>query len=271
MGFILELHMRLETHEDYYAVEELTREAFWNGFWGPDEMRICEEHLLVHKLRSVSTFVPELDYVAEVDGKIVGHIIYTRSKVVSVEGHEVETLTFGPLSVLPEYQGRGIGKALMLYTFEIAAELNYRAVLIFGHPDYYPRVGFRRASEFNITTSDGDSFDPFMAFPLYDGALDGVSGRYYIDPVYMSLTQADTLEFDKRFPDKDFHIPVSIDVMLKRLRPAARAAIRKLEYPSINFMTNKSQKEFLELDGIEERDLEDIRKFMNEHNLPWGE
>jgi len=107
----MDLTFRLEVPGDYYTVEELTREAFW-GFRG--ERLICDEHLLVHKLRFADAFVPELDYIVETGGKIVGHIIYTKSRIESEDGKKHETLTFGPLSVLPEYQNKGIGKALML-------------------------------------------------------------------------------------------------------------------------------------------------------------
>ena len=191
------LHIRQECAEDHYTVEELTREAFWKT--ESENQEICDEHLLVYKLRMSPSLVPGLNLVAELDNKIVGHIIYTVSKVVNDSGKSYETLTFGPLSVLPAYQNKGIGQALMRYSFQIAKEMGHRAILIFGHPNYYPRVGFRRAAEFNITTSDGESFDAFMAYPLYEGALDGINGRYFIDPVYEDLTQDEALEFDKKF------------------------------------------------------------------------
>lgn len=72
--------------------------------------------------------------MAEVDGRLVGHIIYTKSRIEDVSGKTYETLTFGPLSVLPGYQNTGVGKALMLHTFAEASRLGYRAILIFGHP-----------------------------------------------------------------------------------------------------------------------------------------
>ena len=267
----MNITLRLETPADYHAVEELTREAFWKMFWGSGETKICDEHLLVHKLRGIPAFVPELDYVAEIGGKLVGHIIYTKSEIVDDNGQEHETLTFGPLSVLPEYQSMGIGKALMLHTFDIARQLGYRAVIIFGYPDYYPRVGFRRCAEFGITTSDGKTFDPFMVYPLYDGALDGISGRYYIDPVYDSLTQEEALEFDKKFPPKELHIPFPIDILLDRLEPDAKKAIEGLNCNSLTVIKTKSEREIRSLSGIDERAIEIIRKVMHEHGLIWGE
>jgi len=264
----MNINLRLETPADYYDVEALTREAFWKSFWGVGQ-QICDEHLLVHRLRECPSFVPELDYVAEIDGKLAGHIIYSKSKIVDDSGNPHETLTFGPISVLPEHQNQGIGKALMRHTFAEAKQLGYRAVLIFGHPDYYPRVGFRRAAEFDITTAEGENYDPFMAYPLYDGALDGIHGRYYIDPVYFTLTQEDALEFDKRFPPKERHVPINIDVLLNRLEPEARKAIEGLGLQTLAELT-KSEQEILSLPGIDANAVETIRAVKLEHGLRWG-
>ena len=266
---LIYLHLRLERPDDYYAVENLTREAFWSSFWESDK-QICDEHLLVHKLRTCAAFVPELNFVAELNGKLAGHIIYSKSKIVDDSGAEHETLTFGPLSVLPEFQSAGIGKALLRHSLSEARRLGYRAVLIFGHADYYPRVGFRRAAEFGITTSDGKNFDPFMAYPLYDGALDGVRGRYYLDPVYETLTQEDVLEFDKKFPPKARHVPVSIDVLLNRLDSPAREAVQSLEFDTLALLQTKSQREIAEFSGIDADALRTIRAVMRQHGMRWG-
>jgi predicted N-acetyltransferase YhbS len=258
--------LRLERLDDYRSVEELTREAFWKN-----SRHICDEHLLVKRLREVSTFVPELDYVAEMDGRLVGHIIYTRSRIEDVSGITYETLTFGPLSVMPGYQNAGVGKALMLHTIDEARRLGYRAILIFGHPDYYPRVGFRRAAEFGITTADGRNFDPFMALPLYDGALDGIHGRYFIDPVYDNLDEKDVLEFEKGFPPKEKFVPVPISVLLCRLEPDAQRAIEGLKCPYFDEMRAKSEREISALSGIDKKSIDAIREVMLEHGYRWGE
>jgi len=317
---MIDIKIRLETPADYFAVEELTREAFWS-FWEPGRV-ICDEHLLTHLLRSAPSFVPELDFVAELNGgestrestrgrfscaeksksnaskttaqenrplvlpgdaavpangaapgggKIVGHIIYTRSKIVNDAGQEYETLTFGPLSVLPEFQSMGIGKALMMHSFAEAKRLGYRAVLIFGHPDYYPRVGFRRAAEFGIVPTVGDVRDPFMAYPLYDGALDGVSGRYYIDPVYEQLTEADALEFDKQFKPKAPFYPTPISVLLDQLAPEPRSALEDTGCVSLEMMTSISEREVSSLPGMDAKSVELIRAVLHHHGMRWGE
>jgi len=264
------IHIRRECANDYYAVEELNREAFWSRVWG-DRQEICDEHLLVHKLRDVASFIPELDLVAEIDGKIVGHIMYSKSKVIDENGKEHEMLTFGPLAVLPEFQGYGIGKKLMLHSFEEARRLGFRAIIIFGHPDYYPRVGFRRAEEFGITTSDGKTFDPFMALELYPGALDGVRGKYYIDPVYEHMTQEEALEFDKRFPLKEAFKPVPIELLLNRLKPEAKEALESLNIKSLQAVTTKSERVLRALPGICDEAIEAIRAVMKDNGWSWGE
>ena len=264
----MQIKIRTETPEDYNAVNELTREAFWR-FWEPSRI-ICDEHYLVHLLRTAPSLVPELDLVAEIDGSIVGHIIYTESKIVDDAGNEYEMLTFGPLSVLPEYQGKGIGKALMRHSFEEAKRLGYRAVLIYGHPDYYPRAGFRRASEFCITTNEGGNFDAFMVYVLYDGALKGIQGRYYIDPVHYRLTEADVLEYDKRFPHKEPYVTRPFGILLDRLEPDARKIMEGTGCQSLEEMTSKSEREISSLPGIDDKAMLTIKSVLREHGIKWG-
>ena len=145
--------IRNQVESDYRTVEELTREAFWN-YHAPG----CDEHYLVHVLHQHEDYIPELDFVAEVEGKIVGNIIYTKAKLVDEDGNEKEILTFGPLSVLPEYQRNGIGKALLNHSFEKALELGYDTVVIFGHPGNYISAGFKSCKKYNICV--GDNYFP---------------------------------------------------------------------------------------------------------------
>jgi predicted N-acetyltransferase YhbS len=259
------LSLRLERPEDYYAVEELTREAFWRSIRG-----FCDEHLLVHRMRNVPAFVRELDYVAEMDGRIVGNIMYTRARIEDASGEAHEVLTFGPLSVLPGYQNRGIGRALMRHTFEEARKLGWRAIVIFGHPDYYPRIGFRRASEFGLTTADGKNFDAFMALPLYEGALDGIQGRFFIDPVFENLDENDVLEFDKGFPPKERYVPVPVSVLMSRLDADKVKAVEELGCAYLDELTHRSEREIMSAEGIDEKAVEIIRQVMLEHGWRWG-
>ena len=264
----MNIQIRTETFADYYAVEELTREAFWK-FWEPDRT-ICDEHLLVSKLRNCLALVPELNCIAEIGGKIVGHIIYTKSWIEDSSGTNHETLTFGPLSVLPEYQNKGIGKALMQYTFDKARHLGFRAVIIFGNPDYYPRIDFKRAAEFAVTAPDGSVFDALMVYELYDKALEKISGKYSIDPAYEELTQEAALEFDKKFPHKAPYIQTSIDMLLERLDTTAANALREKGFRTLDIIKSQSECEIALLSGMNQKSVETIRKLMRERGFNWG-
>lgn len=191
------INLRLERPEDYRAVEELTYRAFLTA--DPNIPGVGTEALLAHKLRDDRAFVAELDFVAERDGEIVGNIMYTQSRVVAGDGRETATLTFGPLSVKPQYHGQGIGAMLVRHTLELARARGHRAVIIFGHEGYYPRFGFAPAARYGISTADGENFDAFMALPLYDGALDGVSGSFRHAPVFDGIDRAESDAFNAQF------------------------------------------------------------------------
>lgn len=193
----MSITIRLEEEKDYRNVEHMTREAFWNVY-KPG----CDEHLMVHKIRKVPAFIKELSYVACDKDQIVGSIIYSKAKVVNEENKEFEVLCMGPIGVLPSYQGKGIGSLLMNYTIESAKELGYKAIIIFGSPEYYHRFGFVNAKEFEIKTRTGKNFDAFMALELCNGGLEGITGRYYEDPVF-EIEAAELEIFDRAFPYKE--------------------------------------------------------------------
>lgn len=110
--------VRNETEKDYKIVEEITRKAFYNLY-----VPGCAEHYLVHIMRQHKDFLPELDFVIELDGHVIGNIMYTKAELVDENGEKKEILTFGPVSILPEYQRMGYGKILMEHSFERASEL----------------------------------------------------------------------------------------------------------------------------------------------------
>lgn len=196
----MSIMIRPENKNDYHTVENLTREAFWD-LYHPG----CTEHLIVHKIRKASSFIPELDFVALLNNKIVGNIIYTKSKVVDKDDHEHEVITFGPISVLPSCQKLGIGSALIEHTTKIAQAMGYKAIIIFGNPAYYHRFGFENAASYGISTAEGANFEAFMALELYKGGLQGITGRFYADPVF-DVNQAELESFDKKFPFKEKHV-----------------------------------------------------------------
>ena len=137
--------IRLENPCDYRTVETITREAFWNL-----SVPGCDEHYYVHVMRSHADFIPELDLVLEVDGKIIGNVMYTKCKLTDEIGEEKPILSFGPVCILPEYQRKGYGKALLEHSFEKALELGYDTIVIFGNPDNYVARGFKSCKKYNV-------------------------------------------------------------------------------------------------------------------------
>lgn len=196
----MKLTLRLENKNDYQTVEHLTREAFWDVYQPG-----CVEHLLLHKLRTVDAYLPALDYVAIADGEIVGNIVYSKSKIVDKEKNAHDVITFGPISVLPSMQNKGIGTALIEHTVKKAKQMGYKAILILGNPDYYHKFGFQSAENFNISLADGTNFDAFMAMELYPDALKNLSGTFHEDPVF-EVNQAEVDKFDANFPYREKHV-----------------------------------------------------------------
>jgi predicted N-acetyltransferase YhbS len=189
--------LRNEQVSDYRTVEELTREAFWNHY-----VPGCDEHYLLHIMRNADSFIDELDFVAVLNGNIVGNIVYTKGKIVTDDGACREVLSFGPLSVVPDYQGRGIGGMLIEHTMARAKELGYNAILIYGDPDYYSKFGFVPAENYKIGTADNMYAVPLQAVELFPGALSNASGRFFEDAIY-HIDEAAAKEFDKTFPEKE--------------------------------------------------------------------
>lgn len=134
------LQIRNEKKKDYKIVEEITRESFYNVY-----MPGCVEHYLVHMMREHEDFIPELDFVLELDGEVIGNIMYTKSKLTDEAGTIKEILTFGPICIAPKHQRKGYGKMLMESSFEQAKALGYDTVVIFGSPANYVSSGFKSA------------------------------------------------------------------------------------------------------------------------------
>ncbi len=188
-----------ENAKDYFETEYITREAFWDVYHPG-----CMEHLVLHNLRLASGFVRELDLVACDGERIVGNVVCSKAKVIN-EKQEFEVLSMGPLAVLPEYQGRGIGSLLIKAVINKARELGYKGIVIYGNPDFYHRFGFVNAEQFGIRTAGGENFDYFMALELAAGSLQGITGNFYEDEAF-DVNEKDIEEFDKAFPYKEKHV-----------------------------------------------------------------
>ena len=192
----MEIELRLEEKRDYKIVEELTREAFWNNH-APG----CDEHLLIHNLRKAKEFIKELDFVAINNNKVVGSIVYVKSKIKSND-LEHTVLTFGPLSVLPEYQNKGIGGKLINHTIKLAKEMGYKAIIIYGDPEYYKRFGFKVSKEYKISNKDKKYPVALLVLELYTNALKGIEGIFEEGKIY-EVDKNELEEFGKGFNKKD--------------------------------------------------------------------
>ncbi|MEA4804678.1 GNAT family N-acetyltransferase [Acetobacterium wieringae] len=174
-----EIKIRNEEESDYQRVEEITRKCFWNLY-----IPGCNEHYLVHVMRSHEDFLPALDLVIEVDNQIIGNIMYTRAKLIDESGAEKEILTFGPVCILPEYQRKGYGKKLIEYSFELAVALGYDVIVIFGNPNNYVSRGFKSCKRYNICLENDIYPSAMMVKELKPEVLDGRKWVYHQSPVF---------------------------------------------------------------------------------------
>jgi putative acetyltransferase len=193
----LDLVIRNEKERDHRIVEELTREAFWNLY-----VPGCTEHFILHNLRNNVDFIPELDFIAEKKGQIVGHIVYSRAKIIDKQGVEKEVISFGPVSVLPVFQKQGIGSILINHTIGIAQDMGYPAIGIYGDPRYYSRFGFRCAEKYDIKTADDKYAVALLLLELKKGALNNLPGRF-IESKGFEVDENKFKEYDATFPFKE--------------------------------------------------------------------
>ena len=150
------MHIRQEQPADYDLVYQVIKKAFEQA-----EHRDGNEQDLVTMLRKSKSFVPELSLVAVEDNRIVGHILFTKAFI-----NQTEVLALAPLSVLPEYQNRGIGLSLMKQGHMIASTLGYGYSIVLGHPKYYPKAGYVPASRYGIRAPFETEDETFMAVCL---------------------------------------------------------------------------------------------------------
>jgi len=195
-----EFIIRLETEKDYRAVEELTREAFWNVY-KPG----ADEHYYVHTMRNHPDFIPELAFVAEADGEIIGNIMYTKAWLEDENGERKEILSFGPLCVSPKHQRKHIGKALIQHSYDIARSMGYDVNINFGNPGNYVTSGFVSCKKKDVSFMvPGNYPTALLVCELVPGVLDGKKW------MYIPSTAADVCEdteavaaFDATFPEKE--------------------------------------------------------------------
>lgn len=194
------LTIRLETEKDYRAVEELTREAFWNVY-----KQGADEHYFVHTMRSHPDFIPELAFVLEKNGEIIGNIMYTKAWLEDENSTRKEIVSFGPVCIASEYQRQKLGKILIEHSFEEARKMGYDACVIFGNPGNYVGRGFLNCKRKNVSFAcDGNFPTALLVCELVPSVFDGKKW------MYIPSTAADCCEdtvaveaFDATFPPKE--------------------------------------------------------------------
>jgi putative acetyltransferase len=189
--------IRNEKEDDYPIVEEVTREAFWNLYFPG-----CNEHYLVHQMRHHPDFIKELDFVAEYNGKVVGNIMYTKAQLIDEQGLKIDIISFGPLSVLPEFQRKGIGASLINHTKKIAINTGIKAIVILGDPHNYCKHGFKSSKDYYISDIDGNYPYGLLVLELEEGVLSGHKWKYKYSNVY-EVNENEAEEYDKKFPKKE--------------------------------------------------------------------
>lgn len=192
--------IRTEKEKEYREVENLVRESFWNVY-RPG----CLEHYVLHQLRKDAAFVPELDFVMEANGQIIGQNMFMKAYIQADDGRRILIMTMGPICIAPDLKRKGYGKILLDYSLEKAKELGCGAICMEGNIDFYGKSGYRQASEFGIryhglTEDDDASF--FLCRELIPGYLDGITGEY-APPQGYYVDEQEAEVFDKTFYYKE--------------------------------------------------------------------
>ncbi len=187
------MNIRNEKQEDYRVVEEMIKKAFWNL-----SVPGCNEHYFAHQVRKSADCIPELDFVMEEDGKIIGHILYVKAKLVADDGTEKEILSFGPFTIHPDYQRKGYGRKLLNHSLEAAKALGYDTVVIFGNPENYACYGFKNCKCYQVCLEEDVYPVALMVKVLEEDALAGKRWKYIESPAH-DLDESGFEEFDRSF------------------------------------------------------------------------
>ena len=194
--------IRMEQPCDFSTVENLTRESFWNVYHPG-----CTEHYVLHCFRDNPDFIPELSLVMEKDGKIIGHVMYSKAAITLEDGGILPSWTFGPISIHPDYKRQGYGLKLLNYSLEKAKSMGVGFVCIEGNIAFYKNAGFDLASKLKIHyhAEPKDAEVPyFLAKELIPGYLGGAEGTYCPPKGYfVAEKNPDAFEaYEAQFPPK---------------------------------------------------------------------
>ncbi len=165
--------IRPEMIDDYASITEVNDLAFGQK----------NEGRLILSLRKTQEFIPELSLVAEVGGRVVGHILFYPIKIKSDDA-SYGSLCLAPMAVLPEFQKQGIGSQLVREGLRRARRFGYKSVIVLGHAAYYPRFGFEPASRWGIRPPFEVPDDVFMALELVENGLKDIQGTVEYPPEF---------------------------------------------------------------------------------------
>lgn len=196
------MNIRLEQPADYHEVENLTREAFWNVY-APG----CVEHYVLHCYRANPDFIPELSLVMEQEGRIMGHVMYSKAEIRQDDDTVIPAWTFGPISIHPDYKRQGYGLQLLNYSIAKAREMGIGVLCMEGNIDFYRHAGFVLASTLGIHyhAEPKDAEVPyFLAQELIPGYLQGREGTYHTPKgYYVAFDDPKAFEqYESTFPPK---------------------------------------------------------------------
>ncbi|MEA4923765.1 MAG: N-acetyltransferase [Syntrophomonadaceae bacterium] len=162
--------IRREIPEEFPQIYDLVKAAFQTA-----QVSNGKEQDFVNQLRCGGSYIPELALVAEENGRLIGHVMLTKTYIVN-DRNKFEALLMAPLSVALGYRSQGIGSGLIREGFRVAGELGYTAVLLVGNPEYYHRFGFKTASGFGLKHTQNIPDQYVMACELVPGAFKSVRG-----------------------------------------------------------------------------------------------
>lgn len=167
--------IRTVKQEDYDSIYHFVKTAFETA-----QVKDGTEQDFVLRLRAGGTFLPDLEFVAEENGELIGHIMLTKQAVECGDGTVFTDVLVAPLSVALECRSQGVGGKLMRHACDKAVGAGYTAAFLVGNPQYYGRFGFRKTTDFGIR-NNSDIPDQFVqACELRPDALRGIKGSITI-------------------------------------------------------------------------------------------
>lgn len=195
-----DVNIRLENKKDYFEVENLVRNSFWNVY-RPG----AYEHFIVHNLRNDKSFIRKLAFVIEKDGLIIGQINYSKGELNTENGNNCEAIVLGPISIDKNYQNKGYGSKLIEFTLNLIKKNDIPYVFVVGDENYYKRFGFESASKYNIFLEGTDTNDecPFFMIKIFDKSKVTYEKSIFSNPDVFNVDEKDVDEFDKQFEFKE--------------------------------------------------------------------